>query len=631
MKANRIINIQCIHILTIPMIIVLAIPGFALNIDTHRAVNIHIVDPTSGFPGYSLDKYLKNNLGISDGVTSKFYSGMVQYWISDGGEYEDEPPGCVPYWRSRNHFHNPIDNSGFSGIWDTGLFSGMSAIDWAMQPLNSQSCGCYSWNDVRDYYYRALTSPDKRTREINFAGTFRGLGQLMHLVQDMSVPDHVRNNSHYFAYDYEKWADNPTNRGPLTGYSVRCYEPDSSYPLNLKNLFDTEQYNGTNPDITLNGNTGLSEYTSANFLSPDSIFNNPNIPYPAYSQTELNKLATGNLYLTKRGYGEANGSGERINYLARAQTLYNFLPADYKRWALTVKDPLVQQEYASKLIPRAIGYSSQVLSYFFRGQLDVEWDGGNMEVKNASTETIAGDDADSSRFELFYDTYNGVRWPFANIKANTLAPGEKQIISFSPPAGAVPYILVYRGKLGDEPNALIGKYMGGDYWEPWNGPNVNSRNPWEIYNWPGSGNGATWEITADPLAPEERPKVLHFHVTGGYPYGNYSLLATNGGMGDIVPLDKPIPIDSKKKLYFNIRSLKSGSGIGYGDLFVVDSNGIRKQWYFNDYEQYQSAPLSNHPVWIGDNDGTVGLDLSPLSDSIIYFAARGSGCFRRDS
>ena len=229
--------------------------------------------------------------------------------------------------------------------------SGISAIDWAMQPLNSQSRGCYSWNDVRDYYYRALTSPDKRTREINFAETFRGLGQLMHLVQDMSVPEHVRNSSHIFGSDYEKWVDDPRKRGPLSGYPVGYYGPNSSYPVNIENLFDTGQYDGTNPDITLNGNTGLSEYTSANFLSPDSIFNNPNIPYPAYSQTELNKLATGNLYLTKRGYGEANGSGERINYLARAQTLYNYLPADYKELALTVKDPLVYQEYASKADP----------------------------------------------------------------------------------------------------------------------------------------------------------------------------------------------------------------------------------------------------------------------------------------
>ena len=241
-----------------------------------------------------------------------------------------------------------------------------------------------------------------------------------------------------------------------------------------------------------------------------------------------------------------------------------------------------------------------------------------MEIKNASAETIASDDADSNRFELFYDTYSGVRRPFANVKANTLAPGERQTISFAPPAGAVPYILVYSGKLGDEPNALMGKYVGGDYWEPWNGPDVNSKNPWEIYNWPDAGNGATWEITADPLAPEERPKVLHFHVTGAYPYGSYSLLATNGGTGGIVPLDRPIPIDSNKKLYFNIRSLKSGSGGGKGNLFVVDSNGIRKQWYFNNYEQYRWAPSWNHPVWIGDNDGTVGLDLSPLSGSIIY-------------
>ena len=64
-------------------------------IRTHEDVNLYVVDPTSGFPGYSLDKYLKDNLGISDGVTAKFYSGMVQYWIGIGGKYEDEPPGYV--------------------------------------------------------------------------------------------------------------------------------------------------------------------------------------------------------------------------------------------------------------------------------------------------------------------------------------------------------------------------------------------------------------------------------------------------------------------------------------------------------------------------------------------------------
>jgi len=149
-----------------------ALQGIALEVDTHRAINLYIVDKTSTFNGYSLDKYLKENLGIVDGVTAKFNLRMVQDWIGDGGEFEDKPSGCVPYWRSRNHFHNPIDDSGFSGIWDTGFLSGMSAIDWINQPINTQSCGYYSWDDARKYYYAALTAPDKATRETNFTNSF---------------------------------------------------------------------------------------------------------------------------------------------------------------------------------------------------------------------------------------------------------------------------------------------------------------------------------------------------------------------------------------------------------------------------------------------------------------------------
>ena len=53
---------------------------------------------------------------------------------------------------------------------------------------------------------------------------------------------------------------------------------------------------------------------------------------------------------------------------------------------------------------------------------------------------------------------------------------------------------------------------------------------------------------------------------------------------------------------------------------MLDSNGERKQWYFHGHEAYLGADSDNHPVWIGDNDGTVGLDLSPLSGSIVYFS-----------
>jgi hypothetical protein len=69
---------------------------------------------------------------------------------------------------------------------------------------------------VRGYFYEALTVPDQDTKERKLAETFRGLGQLMHLVQDMSVPEHTRDDGHYigslpFVTHYEQWVANTNN------------------------------------------------------------------------------------------------------------------------------------------------------------------------------------------------------------------------------------------------------------------------------------------------------------------------------------------------------------------------------------------------------------------------------------
>jgi hypothetical protein len=431
----------------------------ALEVDTHKAINRYVVDEDSTFSGYSLDKYLKNNLGINDGVKAKYNFKMIKEWIGNGGVYEDKPPECnIPYARSVNHFHNPINNSGFSGWWNTGIKSGMSAIDWINKPHNTQSCmlycgycGYYSWDDVRSYFYYALTAADKATRENYFAETFRGLGQLMHLVKDMSVPEHARNDGHYGFYDYEKWVD--ANKAIITNSSVISFMPDSSFPLKINNLFDTEQYDGTNPDITYNSNIGLSEYTSANFLSPDTVFGN--IPYPAEFQT---LLGSNGLYLIKKGHGEENGSGTRIEHLARTRWFYKYLPAGHKSLTLTVNDTAVYTDYAAQLIPRAIGYSSQILSYFFQGKLTVEMSDGSLKVKNASSETMTG-----GTFELYYDNANGERNKVTitdGAAVSSLAPGGEQTITFTPPPeGATTYILAYSGTLGNESNAIIGKFI----------------------------------------------------------------------------------------------------------------------------------------------------------------------------
>ncbi len=46
----------------------------------------------------------------------------------------------------------------------------------------------WSWNDARDYYFKALTSQTKAERDEYWGKTFRALGQVMHLIQDWPIP-----------------------------------------------------------------------------------------------------------------------------------------------------------------------------------------------------------------------------------------------------------------------------------------------------------------------------------------------------------------------------------------------------------------------------------------------------------
>jgi hypothetical protein len=172
---------------------------YSLETDTHEEINEYIARNTLN--GFLLETYLKDQLGMQSGVEEIVNSKKIWRWFRDGGLKEDKPYWWMPYLRSVNHFHNPLTDQGFSGIWGTGFLSGSSSIQWSQWPLGAQSIivlgsGNYSWHDVRDYFYKALTLTNKADRETNFAETFRGLGQVMHLVEDLSVPEHTRDDGH---------------------------------------------------------------------------------------------------------------------------------------------------------------------------------------------------------------------------------------------------------------------------------------------------------------------------------------------------------------------------------------------------------------------------------------------------
>ena len=346
--------------------------SYALSVETHMAINSYITE--NNLNGFSLDTYLKDNLGIQAGKDEKMNSYAIWQLLRDGGKYEDKPPLTIPYLRSVNHFHNPLTEQGFSGFVYGYLLSGDSSVGWAQKPEGAQEPGgYYSWHDVRDYYYRALTSIDQNTHNTYFAQTFRGLGQLMHLVQDLSVPEHTRDDFHLL-YNYEDWVKGKANIPNYTPvfFDLTALGQPSTFQMAvvpIANLFDTNQYTlATGPNATSVPNIGLAEYTGANFLSWDTIFT-ASYPYPRIESTELWTDP-----LNNRQYLRKTTEGVPVDHLAAPSFLYfyrlRYFP-QYQDYLPLGLDSKVYENYATLLLPRAIGYSSSLLDYFFRGDIEL--------------------------------------------------------------------------------------------------------------------------------------------------------------------------------------------------------------------------------------------------------------------
>ena len=457
----------------------------ALETDTHEAINEHISRNTLN--SFSLDTYLKNQLGITGGIEESFKFSSetheVWRWIKLGGKYEDIPAWYLPYLRSKNHFHNPINEQGFSGIWDTGFLSGMSAINWVLSSPNTQSPGgYYSWDDVRrNYYLKALTSTTKTERDTNFAQTFRGLGQLMHLVQDMSVPEHTRNDGHYVPYiAYEDWVKG--NPGSVnTAASAPIFFNGTIN--NIASFMDTNKYNGSNPNDTANlttgsdgthySNIGLSEFSNANFFSDDSIFTG--FTYPSIAGASKWVDNTNN-----RTYLKKTSEGVPVEHLAAASVLYKYREVyfpQYSEWLPLGLDSKVYNDYAALLLPRAVGYSAGLLNYFFRGKMDIikeSSDSNRYIIKNLSNENMFG------TFSLYYDDTNNNRYLVAswrNLAIN--ANSQSSSVTFTSPSSPAPkeegkYILVFQGTFGNEIGAVGGMVVERLCTGAWNAHSVPS-------------------------------------------------------------------------------------------------------------------------------------------------------------
>jgi hypothetical protein len=441
------------------------------------------------------------NLGFVDGLHEKLiWSGQVCDdetkkldcnaidWLRYGAEKEAAQISAIS-GRFNNHFHEPLSGDGLDD-YVVGLHAtGESCLEWA-QDDEAQSVlgipeGDQSWTTLRQLFYIALIHADESVREETFAQVFKGLGHQMHLVQDMAVPYHVRNDAHPLeSFQSSSWKHYLVRRSPLYFETWAKMNPDTinmfatsagnndfpnlafdeDYPgvqCPVSQLWDADVYNGHNPSTTTA--QGLAEYTSANFFSEGTLFaaekGEQELPYPKRSSMELVFLSTENgnkLYLAKRYDGENVDHFVRVGYCS---FLLDDPNSAYIR-DLSL-DESCHRDYTEKLVPRAVGYSAALLNYFFKGKIEIVPDTENGQGYVIENKTETEEDMEGT-FEIYYDNTNGERvklWSdFFTLGAMSSGNNKSNNIEFDHPVDAMEpgkYILVFKGRLGHDQDFVI--------------------------------------------------------------------------------------------------------------------------------------------------------------------------------
>lgn len=188
----------------------------------------------------------------------------INQLIRFGAEFEDDHVTE----RSLHHFYDPFYDRALD-IPGLSLFrEPKTSPDWVIEDIADIPAQDYSYKDAVNYFFLALTSQTELERNANWGLTFQSLGHVIHHIQDMSQPQHVRNDDHcnlgvldcFFRHDpsfYEEYTG--TNISQTIPSYITLDYPIPSFP--------TVREYWTTPD-----DKGIADFTNLNFFSKDSNF-----------------------------------------------------------------------------------------------------------------------------------------------------------------------------------------------------------------------------------------------------------------------------------------------------------------------------------------------------------------------
>lgn len=521
-----------LYLLPIFTIFVLSTETFAFNdFITHPELTKRAIQ----YSNINID--LQNNLCIENAADEQYTIKTLKKWIEFGAKEEDSP-SC----RASTHFHNPSEEWTNSGLTDTwwpvaawcALTSSyahnatISNLTWATgytkRPPSIQrdddmrEKNEWDWDSAREYYHIYLTgknfdgfeaAQDETSRKEYMAKSMQALGQTLHLIQDMAVPAHVRNDFSQGHTDYIPEAENnfPWRGNKFEGFVKmnngktwfnNIEKPSFQNPF-LTDFWDKNDSASVAEPVMAFNMQGLSEFTQSNFLSEYTVFTS-SLPYPRYNNCKITSFPSpvqdyfpilDRLYLSS-----TNGHpGMQVHHLA----VISYMDLMLRKYAgepgtqlPTTLDDACYSEYASRLIPRAIGYSSSLIDYFFRGKMEInavpffyDRNGANpnqlyllvLKVKNKTMKETMKD----GKFTLHYRIDDNGSMIYGDaacatsgcsgncqgeIDSGVINENDEKVIQFFFPSDApitvdnfkdIQWTLTFKGTLGEEENAVVGK------------------------------------------------------------------------------------------------------------------------------------------------------------------------------
>lgn len=218
-------------------------------------------------------------------------------WLKIGSIKEDSG-----YWRCLNHFYNPQTG------W--GLYLNHSAKEWAQSKDPAQA---YAWQDA----IKAYAKGDNEK-------AFIALGHVLHLLEDMGVPAHTRNDQHIDGDPYEGWVKD----------NIQSFDYDvlPVYLNSLNSFFDD-----------------LAFYSHNNFLSKDTFLFNKDLPVNLLNNSDGSKR----YYII-----EEDNFGNKFRYVW----------VDFSIWGSKSYhlDDFTHADYLSLLGPRVVAYGAGLVDLFIK-------------------------------------------------------------------------------------------------------------------------------------------------------------------------------------------------------------------------------------------------------------------------